>query len=142
MTERPLRHNVLTAQLTAILWSLVIFGLSSVPSDKIPVFALSVSDKLIHGVIFSVFCFLWYRAFRYQTRFPWLARYPLTSSILLTIMYGISDEIHQLFVPGRSSEVFDVVADTAGGILCAIVLIAWPRFHHAKRAAQSSGKPQ
>lgn len=35
-------------------------------------------------------------------------------AILFTFCYAVSDEIHQLFVPGRSGEVRDVLIDTAG----------------------------
>lgn len=40
------------------------------------------------------------------------------------LLFGISDEVHQRFVPGRSAEVLDVVADAAGGLLAALVFTA------------------
>lgn len=41
-----------------------------------------------------------------------------TLTIILTILYAISDEFHQFFVPGRACTLFDVFIDTLG-ILCA-----------------------
>jgi len=38
-------------------------------------------------------------------------------SVLLSCLYGISDEIHQHFVPYRDADVMDVLADTIGGIM-------------------------
>ena len=38
-------------------------------------------------------------------------------SLLISILYACSDEIHQLFVPGRSGEVRDVLIDTLGACL-------------------------
>lgn len=38
-------------------------------------------------------------------------------SIFLSFLYACSDEIHQLFVPGRSGRIFDVLLDTAGATL-------------------------
>ena len=38
----------------------------------------------------------------------------LMVSILLCILYSCGDEIHQLFVSGRSGEVIDVLIDTIG----------------------------
>lgn len=35
-------------------------------------------------------------------------------ALLLCIMYAVSDEIHQLFVPGRDGNIKDVLIDTAG----------------------------
>ena len=37
-------------------------------------------------------------------------------AILMCILYAISDEIHQIFVPGRSGQVSDVLIDSLGGL--------------------------
>ena len=47
---------------------------------------------------------------------------------LIVVAYAISDEFHQLFIPGRSGEVTDVLLDSIAGIL-AIVLIFSYRAH-------------
>lgn len=46
-------------------------------------------------------------------------------SLIIGMLYAISDEIHQLFVPGRSGQVRDVIIDTFGVIfgICIILLI-------------------
>ncbi|MBQ7036019.1 MAG: VanZ family protein [Clostridia bacterium] len=38
-------------------------------------------------------------------------------AFLLCVLYAISDEIHQAFVPGRACRLFDVCIDTAGAAL-------------------------
>lgn len=38
-------------------------------------------------------------------------------SILICVLYATSDEIHQLFILGRSGEVKDVLIDTSGSVL-------------------------
>jgi VanZ family protein len=38
-------------------------------------------------------------------------------STILVAVYATSDEIHQLFVPGRSGEVRDVLIDTSAGLV-------------------------
>lgn len=38
-------------------------------------------------------------------------------ALFLCILYACSDEIHQLFVPGRTSRIFDILIDTSGSIL-------------------------
>lgn len=45
------------------------------------------------------------------------------SAILFCILYAISDEIHQYFVPGRACRLKDVCIDTTGGVL-AVILFA------------------
>jgi VanZ family protein len=41
--------------------------------------------------------------------------------ILITSAYGVSDEIHQYFVPGRDCNVWDWIADTLGAVLGALI---------------------
>ena len=36
-------------------------------------------------------------------------------AVIFCILYAVSDEVHQLFVPGRGGQVRDVIIDTAGG---------------------------
>ena len=42
---------------------------------------------------------------------------------LVSVLYAASDELHQLFVPGRSAEIKDVLIDSAG-VLIGIAVIA------------------
>ena len=40
-------------------------------------------------------------------------------SLLIAGLYGVSDEVHQHFVPGRSASAWDALADVLGaGIVC------------------------
>ena len=43
-----------------------------------------------------------------------LIKYSLFMSILLSFLYACTDEIHQIFVPGRSSQFRDILIDTLG----------------------------
>lgn len=46
------------------------------------------------------------------------------SSLVIGMLYAISDEIHQLFVPGRSGQITDVCIDTIGVLFgISIVLV-------------------
>ena len=52
-------------------------------------------------------------------------------AMLITIGYGAFDELHQWFVPGRSADPFDLLADASGGVIgligCWAWGILWPR---------------
>ena len=49
----------------------------------------------------------------------------LTSTLLITLAYAISDEVHQLFVPYRTADVRDVLADVAGAAIGLCACWAW-----------------
>ena len=50
-----------------------------------------------------------------------LSRKSIIISIIVVLLYAVSDEIHQTFIPGRSGEVLDVLIDTIGGSLATIL---------------------
>jgi VanZ family protein len=43
----------------------------------------------------------------------------------IAVAYGVTDEWHQSFVPGRSAELRDLAADAMGALLAAIAVGAW-----------------
>ena len=46
----------------------------------------------------------------------------LVQAGLIGVLYAVSDEIHQCFVPGRSGELRDVLIDSAG-VICGVVIL-------------------
>jgi VanZ family protein len=100
--------------LLAVVWMAVIFWLSASPDGRGNFWLLNYipfRDKGAHALAFGFLAVLLYFASR---RF-WLA-------FLLTSLYGVSDEIHQYFTPGRSVDITDWVADTVGAALALAVL--------------------
>ena len=89
---------------------------SSIPSDKLPAVRVLGFDKLVHFGIYLVLCLLLHRSFRNQSRSPFLREHSLIMSIIVSILYGATDEFHQLYVPGRSSSVYDLFANALGGL--------------------------
>jgi VanZ family protein len=56
-------------------------------------------------------------------------------TIIFVFLYACSDEIHQLFVPGREGAIRDVIIDTCGGIT--LVLIKLGKSHLLDNIGQS-----
>jgi VanZ family protein len=98
--------------LPSLGWALVIFCLSSRPFGN---FALPFThfDKLVHMGEYGILCLLLYRALIHTSESWWKKR-AVMFSILLCILYGISDEIHQMFVPMRKLDALDLLADGLG----------------------------
>lgn len=114
-----------------VLWALVIFYLSSEGhdassgrSDSIVEVVRSIGAtapadvisfwvrKSAHTVAYFIFGILAYRVMRGHG----LALKPALGLAVLTVLiYAVSDEFHQSFVPGRSAEVRDVLIDTTAG---------------------------
>jgi len=55
---------------------------------------------------------------------PALARYAAPFAVAIAVLYAVSDEFHQSFVPGRYPDVRDVLVDAAGALV-AVLLLHW-----------------
>jgi len=113
-----LRHLSL---LLALVWMALIFYLSHQPGLQTPML-FSGQDKVLHAAVYAVLGLLLLAAQPRQTQgYSWRQ---MGISVLIASLYGLSDEIHQHFVPGRSPEVLDWAADSAGALI-AVSLLAW-----------------
>lgn len=105
--------------LPLILHWITIFILTSLPSDQLP--SVEIGDKVNHFLAFFVLGFFLNLTLKYQTKYPSLKKNILLITIIIAAGYGLLDELHQLFVPGRSAEVLDWVADFVGAISGSLV---------------------
>ena len=107
--------------LPGFAYCLALFIQSSYPGPaSLP--NLPHTDKLLHFVAYAVLGVLFQRAFL-TTRFRKSEVKTALLSIFAAALYGLSDEIHQSFVPSRSPEIMDAVADSFGAL--AGVLAHW-----------------
>jgi hypothetical protein len=97
----------------------LIFYLSSCPWVPIPLPGwVIVRDKIAHAILYAFLAYLWIRAFRSGDRRQTTPAL-LLAAVLITVAYGISDEYHQSFVPGRTCTAGDALADSVGAVLAA-----------------------
>ena len=109
MPRKPLRVW-LAATLPVVAYAALIVAVSS--QSKLP--KAPFNDKLMHFGEYAVLGFLLARAI--WLRWDRGLRHAGIFSILAATAFGITDEIHQYFVPNRDADVLDVVADFAGSL--------------------------
>lgn len=100
----------------SIVWAAILFALSSIPGRVYPRVSFTFADKVVHVAVYAVLAWLCARSLHGPARGPFAWRVALTA-IALAIAYGVTDEVHQIFVPGRSADPRDVVADAVGAVL-------------------------
>jgi VanZ family protein len=101
--------------LPLILYGGFIFIQSSGP---VPVDLPSIPglDKMLHGGGYGLLGILFCRA--YRSRWPNASGWATANASLLSAaVYGFTDEFHQAFVPSRTADPFDWLADTFGALL-------------------------
>jgi VanZ family protein len=104
-----------------VLYAILIFGISSIPYLSTTSSRFELLDKFYHFIEFGVFSFLLFLAF-FKSEVKLLNKKPRLFSIFFGMVYAFSDEVHQKFVPGRSADIFDFVADCIGIILVQVIL--------------------
>lgn len=104
-----------------VLYMAMLFALSS---WQTPPALPGGADKKVHWLLYCGLSAVTVRALADAEwrRVTWRR---VLLAILISAAYGASDEFHQSFVPGRSSEVADLVADTFGAAAAAVALRAW-----------------
>ncbi len=106
--------------LPALSWASMIFYMSTKTIHRVPWWWFENADKVIHFILFgtlSVFVFFALKV-GHQMRFALAA----VLAVVISSAYGGSDEIHQLYTAGRTSDPRDWMADTLGA--CIVFLFA------------------
>lgn len=129
---------ILLHWLPMVLWAAWIFWLSDQPKLPHPGRRLGLSDYLFdyaaHAFTFGLLAVLAWWAFISLSSRRVFSLSPRLLGGLFSILYAVSDELHQAFVPGRWAKASDWLADVIG-ILVALGLIAWiERFPVLKRS--------
>ena len=75
--------------------------------------------KTAHMGVYALLAWLWWRALSPRRKAGWPV---LFAALTLTVLYGISDEIHQLFIPGRYGRLADVLFDASGALVMILLL--------------------
>jgi VanZ family protein len=100
-----------------VLYMGLIFYASAQPDVPVPP---ELGDKPTHSIAYTMLGVLFGRALAGGLG----VRINISTALLgivLTIAYGVTDEFHQMFVPGRYADTKDLAADAIGAVLGAIV---------------------
>lgn len=126
--ETPLRRSWRWTYAVALATMIVVAsGRSSVAAPQIIDF-----DKLAHFSIYGLLATLVARAGFSRNRMGW--------AVLIVSLFGMTDEWHQSFTPGRSVEVLDWVADTSGAILAVGLYRYWEGYRAFLEKPLGGGK--
>ena len=112
-----------------MFWAALIFALSSIPDLGGSEPVVRYQDKVAHFFIFGILGFLTTRAVVFSCREAgWRSVF---AGLIFIAVYAALDEFHQSFVPGRSVEVADFMADFLGAGV--FVLIGYRIFTNKKK---------
>lgn len=121
-----------------IIYHGLIFYLSSLPGKDVGNW-LVFPDYIAHFIEYAGLGFLWFlfQEKKDNNRVSGKYFYP----VLFSLIFGITDEIHQLYVPGRTFSGLDLLADGCGAVIGVLAgrlfILLFPGLTGAKKDAQA-----
>lgn len=109
------RYKTTLVYFPLVIYWLMIFTGTSLPSDSLPTFGLT--DKLMHFGAYFGLSVLLNLTLIFQNKNKLLREKNILFTLLIVMIYAGVDELHQNFIPGRFCEFLDFAADLLGGIL-------------------------
>lgn len=127
--------------LPVLVWMGVIFVGSSI--GNVPRVGGKITDGLVHRIAhLAEFAVLGALLVRATGDGKSIAKREVIITLIIIALYGASDEFHQRFTPGRSSEGLSVLFDIVGGAVGLWVYRQWKQRASKVRPGTASGEPR
>ena len=120
MFEYLERNKIVLVYVPLALYWIILFTATTLPGNQLP--NLGISDKIEHFSAFFILSILLNLALLFQRKSKLFFRYAALLTIIICLLYGAVDEIHQLIIPGRSADIRDWFADSTGVFLGVFIL--------------------
>lgn len=105
------------------------------PVQKIRLFDNFLRNSAHFSVFFILALALWPLNRLYGVKRPYLI------TIILSFLYALSDEIHQIFVPGRAFELSDLILDFSGSLLALSLWFLWNLAYDKFKPKENTSHP-
>ncbi len=122
----------LVYHLPAVAYATAIIFMSSIPNLNAPELRFLLFDKLAHFAEYAIFAFLTFRSFSHLSHRMTRNR-AFKLSALFLFVFAVLDEVHQYFVPGRHSDIYDLMGDVLGALV--VLGYLWMRPSKASKTA-------
>jgi VanZ family protein len=117
----------------ALLYAAAIFILSSMPTIPLPsqYYELPSPDKLSHTALYFGLTILLCLSLSNAAN-PIISERTIILSFTIGTVYGILDEVHQAFVPGRTATLIDIAFDILGTLVAIAIFWYYERWQNKK----------
>jgi VanZ family protein len=119
-------YQILSKRFPAVLWTLIIFILLSLPGKMLPSethLTIPQLDKYVHMFLFGCFVFLWSYYYASKSENKNISNNFLLRIFVIASLYGtLMEFIQKYFIPNRDYDIYDILADVAGAALAALIV--------------------
>lgn len=112
------RYKFLSVYLPLIIYWLILFVATTLPTQHMP--KTGISDKIEHFLGYFLLTFLLCNTLYFQDKKVAMKKFPVILALGIVAFYGMVDELHQYFVPGRFCDINDWIADVIGALIAGV----------------------
>jgi len=98
-----------------VIYWIILLAATSFPSDALP--SIGINDKYEHLVAYFILSVLFGLTLMFQEKNQRMKKNWNSYTVMILLAYGIFDEVHQYFIPGRYFDWIDLLANFVGIIL-------------------------
>ena len=103
-----------------VAYWIILFIATTLPATSMPSFG--VVDKVNHLLAYFILAILLFLTLLFQQKVPLSLNKAAAYALIICSLYGMLDEVHQIFIPGRSAEFLDFLADACGALLGVLLM--------------------
>ncbi|MBE0572716.1 MAG: VanZ family protein [Ignavibacteriaceae bacterium] len=114
------KYRVYLVYVPLILYGIILFILTILPGDG--AVKSNSPDKFYHFAAYGLFSFILYFTLFFQNKILLLKKYTAAFTILFASLFGVLNEFNQIFIPGRSANIYDVIANFIGSLVTVLII--------------------
>ncbi len=114
------KRKVWFVYIPLVIYWLILFTATSLPVERLP--NIGLNDKINHFIAYFILAVLVNLTLIFQRKSRFLFKKAPLVTIIIGLLYGAVDELHQIFVPGRFADTLDWMADGLGTIVGVLVV--------------------
>ena len=113
------RNKFISVYLPLIIYWLILFAATTLPAQAVP--KTGISDKIEHLLGYFCLTFLLSNLLYFQNKKEKIKKFPITAALIIVAFYGVVDELHQYFIPGRFCDINDWIVDVIGAVIAGLL---------------------
>lgn len=114
------KYRLFLIYIPLILYGIILIVFSVLP-DNILLNSNS-PDKFYHLGAYGIFSFFLFFCLNFQNKIFVFKKYASVFTVVLTSLFGILNEFYQIFIPGRTLNILDVIANMVGSLIVVLLV--------------------
>ncbi|MFA6597978.1 MAG: VanZ family protein [Ignavibacteriaceae bacterium] len=130
------KNKLVTVFAPLVLYWIILFVATTLPAQQLP--KTGVSDKIEHFLGYFLLTFLLSNTLFFQNKNKMFKKFPILVALLIVAFYGMIDEVHQYFIPGRFCDFYDWTADVTGAFAAGVIYFLVKKYFQSVKVGQKT----